>query len=367
MTTSAANRAEAAEAGSAAPLAGAGFGTGLGARSGARLGPLLPARLRSLKRPNLVLELVFTVALYLAYSRTRRYVPRHKTAALHRAREVLHAERLMHVDIELTINHAVDRVNWLVVGMNYYYATLHFIVTPCVLVWVYARRPDHYRSVRTALYSATLLALIGFTFFALAPPRFLTDQGFIDTIVTHHTWGSWGSGQVSGVSNQYAAMPSVHIVWSAWSGLTVAFLARHTWVRVLGVCYPLATFTVILGTANHFLADAVAGAATLALGFLIQRLLIGRPAYRQVAAASVPSARKDGGDRAEGERRSARKDGEDRPAGTGKGGPEGPGRAEVPKAAGAQAQDAPDAQDGARRGTGAGEDRAAPGRTAGRA
>ncbi|WP_435172229.1 phosphatase PAP2 family protein [Actinacidiphila sp. bgisy145] len=267
--------------------------------------PLLPARMRPRNRPRLLLELAFTVALYLAYSRTRRYVPREKTQALHRAREVLHFERLLHVDFELSLNHAVDKVSWLTVGMNYYYATLHFAVTPAVLIWLYARRPQHYRAARTALYTATCLALVGFTFFALAPPRFLRSEGFIDTIVAHHTHGSWDSGHVSTVSNQYAAMPSVHIVWSAWCGLTLFFLARWTWLRVLGICYPLATFVVIISTANHFFADAVAGAVTLAIGFFLQRLLFGRRAYPRLRAsggadgpadgdgylASVPSAR----------------------------------------------------------------------------
>ena len=79
-------------------------------------------------------------------------------------------------------------------------------------------------------------------------------------------------------------------MWSAWSGLTLFFLARRTWLKVLGVCYPLATFVVILSTANHFLADAVAGAATLATGFLIQRLLTGRPAYRLRHCAPRPAS-----------------------------------------------------------------------------
>jgi hypothetical protein len=86
-------------------------------------------------------------------------------------------------------------------------------------------------------------------------------------------------------------MPSVHIVWSAWSGLTVAFLARRIWVRVLGAVYPLATFTVILATANHFVADAAAGAVTLAMGFLIQGLLTGRPAYPRPPETGRPERR----------------------------------------------------------------------------
>ncbi|WP_329530958.1 phosphatase PAP2 family protein [Streptomyces sp. NBC_01450] len=244
-----------------------------------RPGPLLPARLRPLDRPRLSVELTCTALLYWAYTLTRNAVPAHRTAALHRAHTILHAERLLHVDVELTVNHAADRVGWLIVGMNYYYATLHFIVTIGVLVWLYVRHPDRYRAVRTALYTATLLALAGFDFYATAPPRFLAGQGFIDTVVVHHTWGSWASGDVASLSNQYAAMPSVHIIWSTWSGLALAFLAHRTWVRVLGFCYPLATFTVILATANHFVADAAAGVAALAIGFLVQRLLTGRLAY----------------------------------------------------------------------------------------
>lgn len=242
-------------------------------------GPFLPARLIRGGRPSLPVELILTVGLYLVYSRIRKYVPNRESVATHRAREVWHFERLLHINLERSLNNAVDKVDWLVVGMNYWYSTLHFIVTPSVLIWLYVWRPAHYRAGRTALFSATLIALFGFGFFALAPPRFLTEDGFVDTIVNHHTWGSWGSGHVSTVANQYAAMPSVHIVWSAWAGLTLAYLARHTWIRVLGVCYPLVTTVVILSTANHFIADAVAGAVTLAIGFLIQRLLTGRPAY----------------------------------------------------------------------------------------
>jgi hypothetical protein len=89
-------------------------------------------------------------------------VPAHRAAALHRAHAIWNAERDLHVDIELAVNHAADKVDWLIVPMDYYYATLHFI-TIGVLVWLYFRHPDAYRSARTALYAATLLALVDFT------------------------------------------------------------------------------------------------------------------------------------------------------------------------------------------------------------
>jgi hypothetical protein len=33
----------------------------------------------------------------------------------------------------------------------------------------------------------------------------------------------------------------------------------------VGFCYPIATTVVVLGTANHFIVDAIAGAAVLAI------------------------------------------------------------------------------------------------------
>jgi hypothetical protein len=68
-------------------------------------------------------------------------------------------------------------------------------------------------------------------------------------------------------------MPSMHIGWSLWCGLTIFFLARRTWVRVLGLLYPVTTLTVIISTANHFWMDAVGGMVCLAVGFAVARLI----------------------------------------------------------------------------------------------
>lgn len=248
------------------------------------IAPLLPERLRPPGRPKLWAELVFAAVGYWVYGLTRNAVPAQQERALQRARWIWRTEQHLHIGVERAVNHTADHVGWLIVGMDYYYATLHFIVTIGVLVWLYSRHTAHYRAARTALYAATLLALAGFALYALAPPRFLTAEGFIDTVVVHHTWGSWASGDVAQLSNQDAAMPSVHIVWSAWCGTALFHLARRTWVKALGVLYPLATFTVIIATANHFITDAVAGAATLVIGFLVQHVLTGRSVYPRSGA-----------------------------------------------------------------------------------
>ncbi|WP_042406205.1 phosphatase PAP2 family protein [Streptacidiphilus carbonis] len=248
---------------------------------------LLPRRLRRTSRPAWWAELLLTAIGYALYSVIRNAVPDHRIAALHRAQQILDAERTLHLSFELPLNHAVNHITWLVVGMDYYYATLHFIVVIGCLLWLYFRRPEAYRAARTALYSATALGLVGFYAYALAPPRFLTGEGFIDTVVVHHTWGSWASGPVADVSNQYAAMPSIHIAWSTWCAVVLYKLARTRLVRCVAVVYPVATCIVILSTANHFEVDALAGLLTIAAGFAFQRLLTGAPALDR--SVVVPS------------------------------------------------------------------------------
>ncbi|MEU9047736.1 MULTISPECIES: phosphatase PAP2 family protein [unclassified Kitasatospora] len=230
-----------------------------------------PAPAARRPRPAWWAELLLAGAGYALYTVSRNAVPDHRAAALRRAEEILDAERSLHLSFELALNHAADHVTWLITGMNYYYATLHFIVTIGALLWLYVRRPEHFREARTALYAATAAALAGFYLYALAPPRFLSGDGFIDTVVVHHTWGSWASSSVDTVSNQYAAMPSVHIVWSTWCAVVLYRHARNRAVRAAALCYPAATLVVIISTANHFEADALAGLLTIGAGFAAAR------------------------------------------------------------------------------------------------
>ncbi len=224
-------------------------------------------------RPLLWFELALIGISYLIYSMIRNAVPTQKVAAQHHASLIWHFEQGIGIAVERSVNHGVNSVTWLIVGMNYYYATLHFIVTIGVLVWLYRSHPGRYAAARSVLFVTTAIALVGFYFFPLAPPRLMDNGNFIDTVAVHHTWGSMASGAGAQVSNQFAAMPSMHIGWSLWCGLTIFFLARRPWVRALGLAYPLATLTVIISTANHFWMDAVGGEVCLTVGFIAARMI----------------------------------------------------------------------------------------------
>lgn len=240
---------------------------------------LLPARVRAVRPPRWWQEIGFIAIVYYLYSLVRNAVPSHDAGAFNRARTILSIERRLHISIEHAVNSFVAGQHWLAYICNYYYATLHFVVTIAVLVWVYLKHPMRYRAMRSVLLLTNLVALVGFWLLAVAPPRMLT--GFVDTVVKFHTWGSFASPGLAKESNQFAAMPSLHIGWSLWSALAIVTLARRRWVRVLGAIYPLATVFVIIGTANHFVLDAVGGAAALGVAVVIQRLLSGRPTYRR--------------------------------------------------------------------------------------
>jgi hypothetical protein len=244
-----------------------------------RVPVLLPPKMRAFRRPRLWEELLFIGLSYFLYSLIRNGVPTHERLAFHRASQLLTAEHWMHIDFELTLNKAVAGVEWIAQIANYYYATMHFAVTIGVLAWLYLRRPLQYRSVRTVLYATNIVALVGFWLFPLAPPRMLGDRGYVDTVIVFHTWGSWGSGSVDSASNQFAAMPSLHVAWALWCGIAMFTLSAKWWVKAFGVLYPCLTVLVIVVTGNHYILDAAGGVAALGIGFAIQRLLSGRPAF----------------------------------------------------------------------------------------
>ncbi|WP_406435089.1 phosphatase PAP2 family protein [Streptomyces sp. NBC_00631] len=236
-------------------------------------------RLRTPRRPRLWFEILLIGVSYWTYSLIRNAVPEQKAQALRNADWLWKAERHLGIAVEESVNHAVNSVSWLIVGMNYYYATLHFVVTLGVLVWLYRSHPGRYAAARLALFATTGVALLGYYLFPLAPPRLMNGGGFVDTVMVHHTWGSMASGDLKHMSNQYAAMPSMHIGWSLWCGLTIFALASVPWVRLLGLLYPMATLLVIVATANHFWLDAVGGALCLTFGFLVARLWYGALPY----------------------------------------------------------------------------------------
>ncbi|MGW0777058.1 bifunctional glycosyltransferase 87/phosphatase PAP2 family protein [Streptomyces sp. NPDC002835] len=262
--------------------------------------PLLPFWRRALSRPNLLLELLVIRVGYSVYSQIRAAATGGVAAAEEHGRQILSVEAALGIDIEHWVNQAVVKVTWAETFFDFYYTSFHFAVPLAVLGVLYVRRPSDYRWARTSLAFATLLALLGFWLYPLAPPRLMPGMGFIDTVHGPQDLANPDYGAMTAVTNQYAAMPSLHFGWSLWCGLVVLLLAPRLWMKLLGLLHPLFTVCAIVATANHWVLDAAGGAVVVGAGFGLTYLLAGR---RQllvgadpVPAHSVPGARSQADD-----------------------------------------------------------------------
>ncbi|MEV6552645.1 bifunctional glycosyltransferase 87/phosphatase PAP2 family protein [Streptomyces sp. NPDC051597] len=237
--------------------------------------PLLPFWRRVLSRPNLLLELLVIRVGYSAYSHIRLEATAGRETAQAHGRTIAAIERALHIDIEHWANHAIQHVKWLGSFFDFYYETFHFIVPLAILAVLYVRRPVDYRWARSALGFATLLGLLGFWFFPLAPPRLMPGMDFIDTVHGPQDLANPDYGAMTQVTNQYAAMPSLHFGWSLWCGIVIAVVAPKLWMKVLGLLHPLFTVCAIVVTANHWVLDAVGGATVVGAGFALVYVLAG--------------------------------------------------------------------------------------------
>lgn len=228
------------------------------------------------------LELVAAVTGYELYNVVQAQTAGSAAVASQHARDVLRLEQTLHLDPERWLNHLATVYSWLGVGSGYFYALAHAFVTGGVLVWLWRRGPDHYARLRTALVAASLVALAVYWLYPVAPPR-LAEPGVVDTLVRHDILGA--AHVHEGLVNLYAAMPSLHVAWAVWCAAAVTVASGSRWAR-LAWLYPVAMTFIIMCTANHFVLDAVAGAALMALALLAVRH-VPKTAPRAVAPLSA--------------------------------------------------------------------------------
>lgn len=240
---------------------------------------VLPHRVSRWRRPVWWQELALIAFAYWLYSIGRNAIPQQQSIAIRHGFSIQHVQEILGLDFEQSVNHWVAAREWVAQAANYYYATLHFLVTMGVLGWLFVKWPHIYRGARTVLFTTTLIALAGFALYPVAPPRLLPATSYIDTLVRFHTWGSLADPDIAAHSNQYAAMPSLHIGWALWAGISVYMCARSRWVRLLGLLYPFGTLAVIVATANHYVIDALGAAFVVVLAFGVQAVLSGHGAY----------------------------------------------------------------------------------------
>ncbi len=234
-------------------------------------------------------EVAFVGIFYFVYSTVRNLNEGGTAAARRHATQIIDLQGFLGINVEHSLQHWALGFRPLIIACNYFYGSLHFIVTAGVLIYLYHKWRDDYPLWRNALAIATGVALIGFVFYPLMPPRLLPAHfGFVDTLAKDPAFWSFSSGAVNKISNQFAAMPSVHCAWALWCACALVPRLKHRWAKALAAVYPVCTVTAIVLTANHYLLDAVAGFATLGIGYVVARLAT-RAGRRPAVSAAPPS------------------------------------------------------------------------------
>ncbi len=233
-------------------------------------------------------ELALVASLYAVWRVARLLPLAEDEGAVDRARQIVRLQHDLHLPTELSLQHLVLRHDWLGRLTNLYYATLHVPSLVAFLVWIYVRHRDHYPHWRNGLALLTGFCLV-IRFIRVAPPRFLTDLGYVDLSERYglSIYGPVGTG----VSDQFAAMPSIHVGWAAVVsfGIVAASTSRWRWLFLLHL---VLTTLVVSATGNHWWLDGIVAVALLGLGLRLDVAARGALLRRRLLrSTAVPPSR----------------------------------------------------------------------------
>jgi hypothetical protein len=221
-----------------------------------------------MSRFSLRREVTLGLFVYAVYLLVGRFVLRGdgRTRARRNAERIVALQRTLRLDVEPALQRAVLRFPRVVHGLNVGYAAFNVTLSVGWLVVLFRRRDPEYHRLRRACLVAHLGAQPFFLLFPVEPPRAL--DGFVDTL-----------SEVSGFDlehpllvrlyNPVAAMPSLHVAFAVLTGAAMAERARTGMSKTAAYTYAPLVALVVAATGNHYVSDAVGGAA---LGVVARRL-----------------------------------------------------------------------------------------------
>jgi hypothetical protein len=210
-------------------------------------------------------EIAVVSALFALWQVANQLTRGHTTGGLRRGRWIWHAERVIGLPNEKSVQDLILGHPWLVKSANYFYDTAHLTLMVVFLVWLWLRHRDRYPLVRNTIAAFTAMSLL-IQMVAVAPPRLIGGTGLVDTAAVYgqSVYAAIGSG----LADEYAAMPSIHVGWAVLISIAIVTCSTSRW-RWLGLLHGLITIFVVVATANHYWLDGVAACALLVPAWLI--------------------------------------------------------------------------------------------------
>jgi membrane-associated phospholipid phosphatase len=220
---------------------------------------------------HFLLQVSLLGSFEIVYALSGIYGRHVSSTAVANARGLLDLERTLGVAWEHGLQNWTLRAPQVFLDIaNRTYFISQFTVSTLFLLWVYARRQEHFARARNALLAANYVSVIVMFVYPLAPPRALVGQGFVDTLDANAV--NLHSSVINALNNPNSAMPSLHASYAVVLGVSGVLLTRTVLAKVLWACYPaLVTYSVV-ATGNHFVLDVVAGVAALGATPLVDRV-----------------------------------------------------------------------------------------------
>jgi hypothetical protein len=238
----------------------------------------------------LSLDLLIVAWLCWLFDAINNLAPVRQDLAIANGRGLLDVERALGLDPERVLDQWLARRHVLATVVVFWYENVHITVTLVVFAWLWWRRPDLLGTMRATLVIVNLLALSVFWSLPTAPPRMLSSA-YVDLVSRTDHLPVWQLGGTALHSNQLCSMPSLHLAWATWSSIAVWQMTAKRWLRALAIVYPLLTTFAVMATGNHYLLDAIGGAALTGAVFLalshrsVRARLAGRSALAAPASA----------------------------------------------------------------------------------
>jgi hypothetical protein len=208
-------------------------------------------------------QLALFASAYYFYRIVRGVVDGQTAIAFDHARDLVGIERGLHLFFEPGLQHWALAHHWAIDIANWAYINSHFLVTTTFLIWLYLARNESYYYVRNMFMVAMGLALVLYVAYPTAPPRFLPEWGFSDTVTD--AVGQASANNVNVLYNPYAAIPSMHIAFALMIAIPAFKVVRNRVLRHVWLLYPVFMAFVVMSTGNHFWIDALLGAVTAAV------------------------------------------------------------------------------------------------------
>jgi hypothetical protein len=246
------------------------------------------------RRLHLAREVLLLTSLFFLYFWLRGVTEGGLAESLTHAEQIEDLERSLGIFREGDLQQFILDTDWIVELSNLVYIWAHWPVLGAVAIWLYRQHPTRYPAYRNAVIISGALGVLFFEFYPTAPPR-IASPDIVGTVGDRA--GYYENFQPSFLSNEFAAVPSLHVGWSVLMGIALVRESRPLrgprsrvdWtIATVGVLMPLVMTWAVIVTGNHYFIDGVVGTALSVGGLLIALRLLDRHRGHATLAERAP-------------------------------------------------------------------------------